>query len=64
MWLIIMEGETKLDKLTESFVKDKISEHLLESNMACNTQKGIYCVLNQILKYASAQYSIILPSII
>ncbi len=58
-----MEGETKLDKLTESFVKDKISEHLLESNMTCNTQKGIYCVLNQILKYASAQYSIILPSI-
>lgn len=56
-------GETRLDKLTESFIKDKISEHLLESNMACNTQKGIYCVLNQILKYASAQYSIILPSI-
>lgn len=56
-------GETRLGKLTESFVKNKISEHLLKSNMACNTQKGIYCVLNQILKYAAAHYSIILPSI-
>ncbi len=56
-------GDIKLDKLTESFVKEKISEHLSEVMLACNTQKGIYCVLNQILKYASAHYPIMLPSI-
>ncbi len=56
-------GETSLDTLTESFVKEKISNHLATVMLACNTQKGIYCVLNQILKYASTRYPIILPSI-
>lgn len=56
-------GETLLDKLTYSFVKEKISDHLSIVILACNTQKGIYCVLNQILKYASERYSILLPSI-
>lgn len=56
-------GEARLDELTDAFIKEKISDHLSAAMLACNTQKGVYCVLNQILKYASARYSITLPSI-
>jgi len=56
-------GKTSLDKLTDSNVKEKISDHLSSAMLACNTQKGIYCVLNQILRYASTRYSIMIPII-
>lgn len=41
--------------MTDSFVRDKLSDSLSESVI-----KSIYCVLNQILKYASIQYSLII----
>lgn len=56
-------GTAELNQVTDSFVKEKISDHLSAGTLSCNTQKGIYCVLNQILKYASACYSVMLPSI-
>ncbi len=56
-------GGIRLDELTESLIEEKISDHLQAGVLSCNTQKGIYCVLNKILKYASARYSIILPSV-
>lgn len=40
-------------EITNSLVREKISDTLSES-----VQKSIYCVLNQILKYASIQYSV------
>jgi len=42
-----------LSEMTDSFVKEKLSDSLSDS--VC---KSVYCVLNQILKYASAQYSL------
>lgn len=56
-------GKAGLDELTDSFIKEKISDHLSVTMPSFNTQKGIYCVLNQILKYASVYYSSVLPSI-
>ncbi len=44
-----------LSEMTDSFVRDKLSDSLSESVI-----KSIYCVLNQILKYASIQYSLII----
>ena len=40
-------------EITNSLVREKISDTLSES-----VQKSIYCVLNQVLKYASIQYSV------
>lgn len=50
--------ETELSKITETLVGEKISDPLSES-----IKKSIYCVLNQVLKYASRNYYIIIPSI-
>lgn len=43
-----------LSQMTDSFVNEKLSDTLSNS-----VQKSVYCVLNQILKFASAQYSLI-----
>ena len=42
-----------LSEMTDFFVKEKLSDTLSDSVL-----KSVYCVLNQILKYASAQYSL------
>lgn len=42
--------------LTDKAVEEKISDHLSDS-----VHKSIYCVLNQILKYISRRYSIVVP---
>ncbi len=47
---------TELSVLTSLFVQKKISATLSES-----IGKSIYCVLNQILKYAAEKYAIIVP---
>lgn len=47
-----------LSEITNHFVKRKISGALSESVL-----KSVYCVLNQILKYASVQYSIKIPAL-
>ncbi len=47
-----------LSEITPALVREKISDHLSDS-----LQKSIYCVLNQILKFASRQYSISVPDI-
>lgn len=44
-----------LSKMTDAFVKEKLSGSLSDSVL-----KSIYCVLNQILKYASTRYSLII----
>ncbi len=49
---------TALSDITSPSVKEKISDHLSDS-----VQKSVYCVLNQILKYASVQYSVSVPRI-
>lgn len=43
-------------EITNTFVREKFSSMLSES-----VQKSIYCVLNQILKYTSMQYSVSVP---
>ena len=48
-----------LSEMTDSFVKEKLSESLSESVI-----KSIYCVLNQILKYVSARYALIIVPLI
>ncbi len=42
-----------LSEMTDFFVKEKLSDTLSDSVL-----KSVYCVLNQILKYASVQYSL------
>jgi len=42
-----------LYEMTDSFVSEKFSDVLSDS-----VQKSVYCVLNQILKFASTQYSL------
>jgi len=64
-------GTTAIGSITDSFVKEKIFEPLSDckqsdsklSDKSDSLQKSIYCVLNRILKYASCQYSIMLPGI-
>lgn len=48
--------EMELSHLTDACVAGKISNTLSES-----VQKSIYCILNRILKFASAQYALTLP---
>lgn len=43
-------------ELTDTLVKETLSDHLSD-----NMRKSIYCVLNQVLKYAFRQYSIAMP---
>lgn len=45
-----------ISELTDTAVAEKISDHLSDS-----VHKSIYCVLNQILKYASRRYGITTP---
>lgn len=45
-----------LSRITDSFVRERISDHL-----SVSLQKSIYCVLNQILKFASRKYSASIP---
>ena len=47
-----------LSEITSIFVKDNLPNHLSDS-----IQKSIYCVLNQILKFAFKHYSIIIPKL-
>lgn len=47
-----------LSEITSLLVKEKIPGYLSES-----IQKSIYCVLNQIIKFAFIKYSIMLPQI-
>ena len=42
-----------VSELTDSYVKEK-----LDSTLSYSVYKSIYCVLNQILKFVSAQYSV------
>lgn len=42
-----------LSRITDSFVKERLPGSLSES-----VQKSIYCVLNQILRYAAVRYSV------
>lgn len=48
----------RLHKLTNTLVKEKLPEPLSDS-----TRKSIYCVLNQILKFASVKYSTPIPNL-
>lgn len=45
-----------LSEITDFFVKEKLPDPLSDS-----VQKSIYCVLSQILKFASARYSLAIP---
>jgi len=49
-------GDIPITALSNTYVQTKLPETLSESTM-----KSIYCVMNQILKFTSNQYSIILP---
>ena len=51
----IFKGIT-LSEMTDFFVKEKLPDPLSDS-----VRKSIYCVLNQILKFASARYSLAIP---
>lgn len=48
--------DIKISMITDSLVQRKLPDHLSES-----TRKSIYCVLNQILKYASGKYAVPVP---
>lgn len=59
-------GGIALGNITGFVVKEKIFDPLSnnrQSDISDSLQKSIYCVLNQILKYASTQYSISFPHI-
>lgn len=45
--------DATLSEMTDSFVKEKLPDSLSDS-----VRKSIYCVLNQILKFASSRYSV------
>ncbi len=47
-----------LSEITDNLVKRRVSDTLSDS-----VRKSIYCVLNQILRYASAQYSVKIPAL-
>lgn len=49
-------GQVVLSEITDMLVDEKISDHLSDS-----VHKSIYCVLNQILKFASKKYSLTIP---
>lgn len=49
---------TLLSEMTSILVKENIPEHLSDS-----IQKSIYCVLNQILKFAFIKYSVMIPQL-
>lgn len=51
-----MLKESGLHTITDTFVKGHLSDSLSES-----TSKSVYCVLNQILKFASRKYPMRLP---
>ena len=54
--LKLLFQEAAIREITDCRVQEKISDPLSES-----VQKSIYCVLNQILKFASQNYSISMP---
>ena len=54
--LKLLFQEAAIREITDCRVQEKISDPLSES-----VQKSIYCVLNQILKFASQNYSITMP---
>lgn len=47
-----------LSEITEALVSEKISDHLTDS-----IRKSVYCVLNQILKFASQAYAFVAPEL-
>ncbi len=49
---------TALSQITDSAVKEKLPGSISDS-----LQKSIFCVLNQILKFASRKYSVTMPNI-
>lgn len=49
---------TELSAITSPFVQEKVSAALSES-----IGKSIYCVLNQILKYAAEKYAVFIPAL-
>lgn len=51
----IFEG-TALSEMTDFFVKEKLPGHLSDS-----VRRSIYCVLNQILRFVAARYSLAIP---
>ncbi len=57
-YLKVSFGNAALSEVTNEFVKEKIPV-LLSYSM----QRSIYCVLNQILKFASRHYSITIPTL-
>ena len=48
----------RLSAMTDQHVRERLPDALTES-----TGRSIYCVLNQILKYASRQYSVAVPDL-
>ena len=48
--------EACLSELTNAFVQERVSDHFSES-----VHKSIYCILNQILRFASVRYTLIMP---
>ncbi len=57
-YLALTLGEYQVSNINSVLVYGKISEYLSES-----VQKSIYCVINQILRFASRRYEISVPSI-
>lgn len=51
-------GDLEATRITDSTVKELLPEQLSES-----TKKSIYCVLNQILKFVSSQYGVLMPAL-
>lgn len=48
--------DTDLSRINDSFIREQIPDGLTDS-----VQKSIYCVLNQILKFASKRYGMTMP---
>lgn len=50
-------SDIMLSEITDILVSEKISEHISD-----NTLKSIYCILNQVIKYATQKYFITVPA--
>lgn len=54
-------GQCLLSDTLDLGIQEKISDHLLKNNLSDSTKKSVFCVANQILMFATKEYSVCVP---
>lgn len=54
-------GQCLLSDILDLGIQEKISDHLLKNNLSNSTKKSVFCVANQILMFATKEYSVRVP---